>query len=30
MPVLDVDGERIYDSTLILRALDTRVPAPIR
>jgi glutathione S-transferase len=28
MPVLDVDGERIYDSTLILRALDSRVPEP--
>jgi glutathione S-transferase len=25
MPVLDVDGERTYDSTLILRALDGRV-----
>jgi len=28
MPVLDVDGERTYDSTLILRALDRRVPEP--
>lgn len=28
MPVLDVDGERTYDSTLILRALDTRIPEP--
>jgi glutathione S-transferase len=28
MPVLDIDGERSYDSTLILRALDARVPEP--
>jgi glutathione S-transferase len=28
MPVLDVDGERTYDSTLVLRALDTRFPEP--
>jgi glutathione S-transferase len=28
MPVLDLDGERIYDSTLILRELDRRFPDP--
>jgi glutathione S-transferase len=28
MPVLDIDGERTYDSTLILRVLDARVPEP--
>jgi glutathione S-transferase len=28
MPVLDVDGERTYDSTLILRRLDALVPEP--
>ncbi len=28
MPVLDVDGERTYDSTFILRRLDELVPAP--
>ncbi len=28
MPVLDVDGQRTYDSTLILRRLDELVPEP--
>lgn len=28
MPVLELDGERIYDSTLILRELDRRFPDP--
>jgi glutathione S-transferase len=28
MPVLDVDGERTYDSTFILRKLDALVPSP--
>jgi len=28
MPVLDIEGERTYDSTLILRALDARFPEP--
>jgi glutathione S-transferase len=28
MPVLEIDGERIYDSTLILRELDRRFPNP--
>jgi glutathione S-transferase len=28
MPVLDLDGQRIYDSTLILRELDRRFPDP--
>jgi glutathione S-transferase len=28
MPVLELDGERIYDSTLILRELDRRFPNP--
>jgi glutathione S-transferase len=28
MPVLEIDGKRIYDSTLILRWLDERVPDP--
>jgi len=28
MPVLDIDGERTYDSTLILRLLDARFPKP--
>lgn len=28
MPVLDFDGDRTYDSTLILRALDARVAEP--
>lgn len=28
MPVLDVDGARTFDSTLILRRLDELVPAP--
>ena len=28
MPVLEVDGERVYDSTLILRRLDALVPDP--
>lgn len=28
MPVADLDGERVYDSTFILRRLDELVPAP--
>lgn len=28
MPVIEFDGEKIYDSTLILRWLDERVPEP--
>jgi len=28
MPVLDIDGERLYDSTLIVRRLDELVPDP--
>jgi glutathione S-transferase len=28
MPVADLDGERLHDSTLILRALELRFPAP--
>jgi glutathione S-transferase len=28
MPVLDVDGEKTFDSTLILRRLDALVPTP--
>ncbi len=28
MPVLEIDGERIYDSTFILRWLDERFPEP--
>jgi glutathione S-transferase len=28
MPVLDVDGERTFDSTIILRRLDALVPSP--
>jgi glutathione S-transferase len=28
MPVLEIDGERTYDSTLILRLLDVRFPEP--
>lgn len=28
MPVLELEGERIYDSTLILRELDRRFPEP--
>ena len=28
MPVLDLDGERLYDSTFILRTLDERFPSP--
>ncbi len=28
MPVLEIDGERIYDSTFILRQLDQRFPEP--
>src|SRR5512140_3858000 len=28
MPVLDVDGDRTYDSTFILRKLDALVPEP--
>ncbi len=28
MPVLEVDGERVYDSSVILRRLDTLVPQP--
>jgi glutathione S-transferase len=28
MPVLDLDGQRIYDSTLILRELERRFPDP--
>ena len=28
MPVADLDGERVYDSTFILRWLDERVPEP--
>lgn len=28
MPVLDIDGERTFDSTLILRRLDVVVPEP--
>src|SRR5258706_11663725 len=28
MPVLDLDGEKTFDSTLILRRLDALVPAP--
>jgi glutathione S-transferase len=28
MPVLDIDGERTYDSTLIVHALDARFPEP--
>jgi glutathione S-transferase len=28
MPVLDIGGERLYDSTLILRRLDVLIPEP--
>jgi glutathione S-transferase len=28
MPVVDLDGERLFDSTFILRKLDERVPNP--
>jgi glutathione S-transferase len=28
MPVLEIDGERLFDSTLILRRLDALVPEP--
>ena len=28
MPVLDLDGEKTFDSTLILRRLDALVPSP--
>jgi glutathione S-transferase len=28
MPVLEIDGERLHDSTLILRELDRRAPKP--
>jgi len=28
MPVLEIDGRRVWDSTLILAALDERVPEP--
>jgi glutathione S-transferase len=28
MPVLEIDGEKTFDSTLILRRLDALVPAP--
>ncbi len=28
MPTLDVDGQQLYDSTLILRELDRRFPVP--
>lgn len=28
MPVLEIDGERFFDSTLILRELECRVPEP--
>src|SRR3990172_6929571 len=28
MPVIDIDGERVYDSTAILRLLDEIVPEP--
>src|SRR5512138_1871761 len=28
MPVLELDGQRVYDSTFILRALEKTVPEP--